>query len=256
MLQKYSAWIHEALSTQTFYGTPAILSSQNVLSQNLLEYPTLYEEEVIKTALEKYKKKQRLEGVLLKAYTTIIGGFLGFSNSYDGMFSANEIQGLFQGAGSGFAGGGLLESVVNMFDKNQLAELNLSWLKTRESYDFHVKSHGGEATNRLLQICWNKEQERHQTIFGIQFPDNYVAKLYPTYQLSIQRYLNEIGYSCDRNTFAVSDIGESCEWVTSKDILGYYAADNGMEYPIELWHGKQQAIRLVVKYKKPHHSLY
>jgi hypothetical protein len=257
MLEKYSAWIHEALSTETFYGTSAILSNENILRQDLLAYPTLYEEEVIKTALEKYKKQKRVKGMLIKGFVAIASGLIGgFSGNSDGIFSVDDVPNFVSGVTSGFGGGSLLESVLNMLDDNKLAELNLLWLKTRESYAFHVKSHGGDATTRLLQICWNKKKQRHQTMFGIQFPDNYVTNLYPTYQSPIQTYLNEIGYSCDRNTFVVSGVGESCDWVTSEDILGYYTADNGLEYPIELWHGKQQTIRLVVKYKKPHHSIY
>jgi hypothetical protein len=257
MSETYLDKIREALSTETFYGTPAILSNKNLLQTNLLKYPTLDEDEVIAEALKKHRNNTRLTQVLIQSVMTVGGGLIpGIPALSDKMLSAAEVSKIFSGLGMGFGGGKLVASALDMLNEAQLEELNLSWLKTKQSYKFNYESHRGHAETRLLKIVWNQEMKRHQTMFAIQFPDDHVVHLCPVDKSPIQKHLDKIGYSCDRNIFAISGEYDTCEWVKTKDTIGQYTTDAGLDHTIELWQGSKETVTLVVKYQKPYNFIY
>ncbi len=275
MSEKYLSIVREALSKETFYGTPAILSTKDTLQTNLLEYPTLYEDAVIQTAIHKYKEDRASRNLAFKVLTTTASAALSFfgMNPFTRALEAldtghaaldqllNQLldAGILDGATgamTGWTAGTLATSILDKLDDEQLKELDLSWINTKQSYVFNCKSHRGDATTRLLKIVWNKQIQKHQTMFAIQFPDEYVVNLYPVHQLPIQAYLNRLGYNYDKNAFAVSEKCHSCQWVTSKRTLGHYTTDNGLDHPIELWEGKKETVMLVIKHQKPHSCIY
>ncbi len=271
-----SQLVKQALSSNTYYDTPSVLSPDDIILRDRLDYYTLNEDRLVQEIIEQrqkmieqYKNDKRKRSLLLHtgaiALAILTGGMTtpgieiidGLSLAEFGILQEAFPQILKQAIPSGFVTGTAANNVLEMMDEHQLEELNLQWLNSRRSYAYHLKTHSGHALKRLLTIPLNSSKDNLKTRFAVQFPDQYIAYLSPINVSPIKDKLDEIGSFYNSNSFVLSGEGENCNWIKKKNNLGYYIDDNGVEYPVELWssEGRERTVA-VIEYQKPDHSVY
>lgn len=226
--------IASVLSYRTVYQTPPIFSpSQGILS-NLINFPTLNEDYVIQRTIQEYQERKSRQGQMWRFGAAAVGLLLGLGDG----FQVNDLLGAVV-AGSV---GGQINEALQSGDEATLRALNLEWMNSPDSYVYHRKRHRGDAVRRLLLILPHPETGGPTTTFAVQFPDGYVASL-------------AIVSATEQLLFTVTDHGFDSNWVTNKQVLGYFPTDVGHSLPVEMWTGADNHL-IAIPYQTPHQYLY
>lgn len=255
--------VKKALSSNTCYGTEAVLGYNNKLIREKLDYRTLNEDLLIEQRNLQEEKKNKMISFCLMGGMTLLGALVGQSK-HMGQHKHGEklvqtdlnLSDITQGAISGFEGSKFLNEGLRFHSEADLNRLKLLWMTTDLSYRYHVTSHRGQAEKRLLMIELSPSKYYLKTRFAVLFPDGYVAYLCQVNGSPLEKNLQEQGLSYDKYNYVVSGEGEYLEWIKNITNLDEYTDTNGMPYLIELWDSGRGRTVAVIKYKKPHHSVY
>jgi hypothetical protein len=227
--------VTRVLSQKTIYETPAVFSRSQGLLMSQIEFPTVNEEYVIQKVIHDYQVRKSQEQSLWRIGGAIAGLCLGLGDGF-------QLGDLF-GSAIGATFSGAIGNELQKMDEAQLKELNLEWINSPDSYIYHRKRHRGDAVRRLLMIIPNPNTGEPRTIFGIQFPDGYVAHL-------------ALCQSVEQPVFAMLGSGFDTDWVREKQPLGSVPTDIGMSLTVEMWRSSHQMPLVVLPYRIPHHCLY
>lgn len=227
--------VTQVLSQRTIYETPAVFSPNQGLLTSQLNFQTLNEDYVIQRIIQDHQAKKSQEQSLWRIGGAIAGLFLGLG---DGFQIGDAI-----GAAVGSTLGGGISNELQRADDAKLKELGLEWMNTPESYVYHRKRHRGDAVRRLLLIMPHPKTNNPCTVFGIQFPDGYVAHL-------------AILQSSGQQMFAMQGSGFDTDWIQGKKSLGFLPTDMGISLPVELWHSPSQGSLVAIPYRTPHQCIY
>ncbi|MEB3226347.1 MAG: hypothetical protein VKJ86_11160 [Synechococcus sp.] len=228
--------IVQVLSEMTLYETPGVFSRYQGLLSSQINYPTVNEDAVIQRIIYEYQQQKAREQSLWRIGGAIAGLCLGLG---DGLQFGD-----FLGAAVGSAMTGGIATQLNQLNDAQLKEYQLEWVNTPESYCYHRKRHRGEAVRRLLMIDRHPQTGRPCTVFGVQFPDGYVA------------HLGKVE-GATTPVFGINGSGFDTDWVMEKQQLGMIPTDIGRNLPVELWSNPRQNQHLVaIPYNAPHQYVY
>jgi hypothetical protein len=227
--------VAQVLSCPTVYKTPAVFSRSQGLLSSQINFQTINEEYVIQRIMQEHQAKRSQEQSLWRIGGAIAGLCLGLG---DGFQMGDLLGSLFGATASATIGNELQKG-----DDAKLQELGLEWVNTPESYLYHRKRHRGDALRRLLLIHPHPHTGQPCTVFGVQFPDGYVAHL-------------SLCTSFEQPMFAMQGSGFDTDWVQEKCPLGFLPTDVGLSLPVELWRNVQGLSVVAIPYRAPHHCLY
>lgn len=227
--------VAQVLAKSTVYQTPAVFSRTQGLLTSQIHFQTVNEEYVIQRIMHNYQTKKSQEQTLWRIGGAIAGLCLGLGDGF-------QLGDLF-GAAIGSTATSCISNELQKADEAKLRELGLEWVNTPESYIYHRKRHRGDAVRRLLLIMPHPTTGEPCTVFGVQFPDGYVAHL-------------ALYESLEQPIFAMLGSGFDTDWVQEKLSLGFLPTDVGMSLPVELWRSANQRPLVVIPYRTPHHCLY